>query len=183
MKREWDDTFAYVLLACPWSPEIESEVAGWYYGDIIEGFISAEDQATSPESLWWFGWENILARVSPVQLVYRWDPRSFVLSALRDAGFGPLLVGAATWSEANIMYFSRVMPVTDQSQIPAEAAPLPQDELRLDMILAETLHLALRREQGILFVGGWGWSYEKDQIVSTQSVLRSAGMMLTTRHA
>jgi hypothetical protein len=183
MKHDYDDTFACVLLACPCSPEIESKIAEWGYSTVIETLISAEDQAIDPEWLWPFGWENILARVSPVQLVYRWDPRPFLLSTLQDVGFGPRLVGAGTWSEANIIYFSRDTPVTDESKPPAEPAPLPQDELRLDMILAETLHLALTREQGILFVGGWGWSYEKDEIQGTQTVLRSAGMMFTTRHA
>lgn len=57
-------TFVYLLLACSWSRDLESQLSDWYYGDIIEAFIESEDQARRPEDLWAFGWEEFMARIT-----------------------------------------------------------------------------------------------------------------------
>ena len=68
-------TFAYILLACKLTQELKSELSEYYWGGIIEAFISCEEQAIAPEGLYPFGWESIMNRVAPVQMTNGWDPR------------------------------------------------------------------------------------------------------------
>jgi len=76
------ETFAYLLLACSWTQELESEFPDWYHGDVIECFSECEDQAEEPEDLWAFGWEQQMARIAPVQLTLGWDPRPYLKAVL-----------------------------------------------------------------------------------------------------
>jgi hypothetical protein len=183
MKVKEEKTFAYVLLACSWSKDFESQLSDWYYGDIIEAFVESEDQARTSEHLWAFGWEKLMARIAPVQLTLGWDPRPYVISIFHEANIEPYYRLGYLEERDNILYFDQLPPEQILLSATAGIVPNPPDKIRFDEVLLSTIELARSLNRGLLFIGGWGWYYDMDIPREVESVLRQTGMQFFTRHA
>lgn len=179
MQRTEDaTTFAYLLLSCSWTPELESELAGWYHGDIIEAFAEGEDQLDP----WSFGWEEQMARVAPVQLTRGWDPRPYMRSVLLAAGIEPQVAIGYSGEVDNALYFAQLPADANAILVTTNNAPDTSDRHRFDQVLTATAELARKQDRGILFVGGEGWYYEMEVPPEATPSLRDAGFMFLTRH-
>ncbi|MCS3918013.1 hypothetical protein Q2T83_16020 [Fervidibacter sacchari] len=176
-------TFVYLLLACSWSRDLESQLSDWYYGDIIEAFIESEDQARRPEDLWAFGWEEFMARITPVQLTLGWDPRPYIISIFANANIEPYYRLGYFEEHDNILYFDKLPPKWILPSATAGIVPNPPDKIRFDKVLLSTIELARSLNRGLLFIGGWGWDYDMDIPREVEPILRQAGMQFFTRHA
>ena len=183
------ETFAYMLISASWSREIEAYLDPFYVGDIIELHLEEEDQAEFPEHLTTLDLDDIMSRIAPVQLTLGWDPRPYLAAYFQGAGILPRYVQKSSDGEASspICYYE-VLPAPG-TPLPSitESVPLPQDKRRFEEVLSATLDLARSQGRGLLFIGGWGWSYAYDDMVidyikRNEPVLRAAGMLFLDRH-
>jgi hypothetical protein len=175
-------TFAYLLAASDWSEEIQATVSV-SYSDTIELTMSCEDQAETAEQLWPIGWETFMGRIAPVQLTLGWDPRPYLRSVYREAGIEPLYCLRDEMDGDHILYFAQLPPEGFRWSPRARRDRDAPDRVRFDEVLAATIEIARSQRRGMLFYGGWGWSYEIDYLEDVAHVLEQAGMKFLTRHA
>lgn len=167
-----DRGFAYVALVCP---EMEQpEVAEWSYKDILSAFLQGEVCASNESEMWPYGWGSHMRRVAPVQSSGALDLRNELLRMLGSPRFRfdhPSVYGGS------VMYFSKPS-LRDGGP---EAVPPGKDAARFVAVLRASAELAARREQGLLFVGGWGWDYETELAAEQQVMLMEAGFPFVDR--
>lgn len=176
-------TFAYVLIAWEWSEEAKAEISRWSYSDALELFLEREDQAAEPDDLWIRGWEQFGARLAPVQLALGWDPRPYLLALFQKVRIAPCFQKSEEDGLPNIVYFDRLPAAAYPLPVPEGPMPMCQDGTRFHDVLTATVDLARCQNRGLLFIGGWGWSYHKDRFRGDKAVLRRAGMRVVDRHA
>lgn len=171
-----DRGFAYVVLVCP---EMEEpEVAEWSYRDILEAFLQGEAKASSEAEMWPFGWGAHMRRIAPVQSSGTLDVRSDLLRLLGSPRFRfdhPAVYGGS------VMFFPE--PALRNPKTPAgtAAAAAGKDGERFASVLSTSVEMAQRREQGLLFVGGWGWDYQTELGAEQQVALMAAGFPFVDR--
>lgn len=166
-----DRGFAYLVLVCPAMEE--PEVGEWSYQDILEAFLQGEARASAESEMWPFGWGAHMRRVAPVQSSGALDLRNDLLRLLGSPRFRfdhPAVYGGS------VMFFSE--PSLRNVHLPV---PASKDIERFVAVLRASAELAARREQGLLFVGGWGWDYQTELAAEQQVALMAAGFPFVDR--
>ncbi len=144
--------------------------------EIIRAFAESENQAVEPEELWCFDWQEQMARVAPVQLTNGLDVRA-LLRVVIDVPhsiyyeWGPPGAGGTT------IYYPNVRTAF----VPTACKPV-NDHTRFMAVLSETVKLAKFLDMGLLFIGGWGWTYELELPPEQRETMRKAAMAFTSRH-
>lgn len=170
-----DRTFAYLLCVGKTNEGFEGKLNGWYFGDIIEAFSEAEDQARKPADIWSFNWDEHLSRVAPVQLTRGLDVRPLLLAALPAPNFRfetEGLFGGST-------FIFSAPSVGSPAFRPPQAS---DDQSRFYAVLRATVSLAVPEKARVVFVGGWGWYYDMEVPAKQQRLLKKMGMPFVTRH-
>ena len=190
------ETFAYAILSCSRMDAIHSEIrADWSdsgCSDIVECFISLEDQADAGGEIWPFDWDEFMDRVAPAQLTLGWDPRKYLLEVLQKIEILPSYqAGNHDGSNyGHIIYFDQ-LPCQEDIALVANSAMTeqitnPSDRTRFIDVLTSTVDLANSQNRGLLFVGCWGFDYQIDaQYLDDKEVklaLERHGMKFFTRH-
>lgn len=174
-------TFAYILLACELSQELKSELSEYYWGGIVEVFIDCEEQALAPEDLYPFGWESIMNRVAPVQVTNGWDPRPTLFDELLKEGENPRFTCGGKEDIPNIIFIEH--PNKKDSTEKLISLNLMRDKRQFNKILNSTIQLCSQGNNGLLFIGGWGFSYEDKQLSDeVRDFLVDSGFQFTSRH-
>ena len=178
-----EQTFAYMIFSCQWSPEIEAEFADWYWGDFVECSISTEVQAEEPSAVWAYDLDYELSRIAPVQLTLGWDPRPALLEVFKQAGVEALFRGAYK-GESNWFAFPAPPKALQWQEVALPNISKPVDFERFQEVVAATVELAREQNQDVVFVGGSGFSYDIDaeHLTEAAPVLKEAGMKFLDRH-
>lgn len=169
-----NQTFAYILLASPYFKEIER----MYWGSIIEAFISCEEQWLEVSDLWPFGWGNLMSRVSLVQLTQGYDPLNDLMMIFEDKDIMPKLRQDLDRDKNNIVYFDKLPKDTFNYE---DLSCQSKHSKRFLNILNATISLSSKKEAGLLFVGGWGFSYDMNLDLEDQETIRTAGIKYASR--
>lgn len=196
------NTFAYLLAACSQQEcvheDIQEEFSRGNSSGIIEMCVCLEAQYDSVNCLWPSDWEVSMSRLAPVQMTQSWDCRPYLLRLFEHCGIYPTyqrdfanFLDPPTEEQLGHIIFFAEMPTKDVLSHAAQSTNAtvinPKDKDRFDKVLAATIDLARQEERGVLFIGHWGWDYQKDeehlQYPEVQSALSLSGMKFLTRHA
>lgn len=174
-------TFAYILLACKWAQELESELTEYYWGGIVEAFIDSEEQAIAPEDLFPFGWESIMKRIAPVQFTNGWDPRRYLFDELLKEGENPTFACGEEGGLPHIIFVE--YPAKKDTTEKLIKLDIVRDKRQFNKILNATLELCEQGNTGLLFIGGWGFNYEANSLNNDdRDFLADSGFQFTNRH-
>ena len=179
-----EKTFAYMVLSCNQDIVATGDIVDFYWGDFIECFMESEDQAEEPSGLWAFDMENEVDRIAPVQLTLGWDARPALLQIFECVGIQPEFKGGA-YDEINFLVFSAPITPLPWISLSPQETPNPSDFQRFKEIIDATVEQAKAQARKLLFVGGWGFSYDIDSehLSDAAPVLHQAGMKFLNRHA
>jgi len=179
-------SYAYMLLSSEWPSELEKELSGWYYGDIIEAHIEAEEQAVDCLDLYPYGWDAFASRVAPVQVTEHFNP----IRGLRD--FAAMQRVAPSFDQVNVVYFPGTAILQCGFDLIPESVAISlcksqklvgdRDGLRFAQVLLATLSLARHEQRGLLFIGGEGWYYEMEIAEEKILLMEKTGFLFADRH-
>ncbi len=187
-------TFTYLPLACDRDKQNHEELReswdGYRCCDVLELFVSNEDQVDGTDYIWDGDWECWMDRITPVQMTLGWDARTYLVEILKQAGFEPTYeIGRL--GESTILYYDHVPTIeaykTAIATIPVDNMENPQDRTRFDEVIRATLELADRQQRGLVFAWAWGFDYEVNghhlDYPEIRAGLKKHGLKFFTRHA
>jgi hypothetical protein len=173
-QHQHDRTFAYLLLVCPDIADPEHDVGAWSYTDIIEAFLQLEEQSAAERDMWPFGWGAHMRRIACTQVTRAFDVRPYMGRLLGSARFRfdhPSIFGGS------VLFFSK----PELKPLGVELTRDNKDLKRFAGVLEATVKLARERNEGVLFLGGWGWDFEPNLAPEQQVTLMAAGFPFVDR--
>jgi hypothetical protein len=169
-----DQTFAYIVLSSSYKKEIET----MYWGGVIEAFISCEEQWIEPKDIWPFEWEKFMYRNAVVQLTNDWDPRLALLNIFKDINIEPSFRQVLNGEKDNIIYFDKIPSTTSVNVFTNKKS---KEYERFVNILSDAVILSKKKQLGLLFIGGWGFSYDINLKEEDQLLLKDIGIKYCSR--
>jgi hypothetical protein len=184
---ETDVTFAYLLFVCPTVENLEPPVQDLSYSDLLEYFLSSEEQAIEVADLW-PNWGETMERFAPVQLTLNWEPRTYIEELFCLCGIGPIFSLRDEAGVGKVLFFQTV-PSPETLRLLRLLSEEPHlgtlpDQLRFKELLALTIERAWQKSEGLLFVGDEGFVYESGNefIADVKHILQQSEFKFYDRH-
>ena len=170
-----EKVFAYLLLNADLNGELESDLTNYYWGGIIEAFMACEEQWVDPVGLWPFGWGHGMKRVSVVQIVLSHDPCHWISGLISDGVIQPFF--AKDDDDGMIIVFKR-----DEVNVTALANHQYENEYSKRFVqLLELTATHTTSHNGIVFIGGRGFSADFEIDATEQQLFRQVGVRISSR--
>ena len=165
--------FAYILLNADFDGELQSDLASYYWGGIIEAFIDCEEQWVDPANIWPFGWGPRMKRVSVVQITVNHNPCDWISSLISDGVIHPIFVNE---------YDDGVITAFKKDEVNKNALVKYQNGNEyFERFLQMLRLLATSTYEDIIFIGGKGFSADFEIDSSEQQLLREVGIQISSR--
>jgi hypothetical protein len=170
--------YVYIFFISKFAEELIVEFKDYYWGGVIEAFISCEQQWIDANDLWPFGMEQYAKRISVVQVAENFNPVDSLLKILASNNVEPRFIQNTNDSENNMLAFD---PTFTLSIFNNSILPKSNYGKRFLKILTKNLDLSKKAGATIFMVGGKGFSLDLELEKVDQQLLKKVGMMFPSR--